>query len=211
MDKKLGDSAPPMREVVYRRIRENILLGVYQPGDHLKEAEIASNLGVSRTPVREALRRLKAEHFLVNEPHCGMVVSSIATGELEELYRVRAFVECMVIRKAAKNATAGDIAALTACLDAADGAADLQKRLDAIEAFNAYIQRMGGARQLSDVFYFVREKLRRMVASGHIDPLRSRQAAAEHRRIVAALAANDADAAEQETRLHLSNSSRKMI
>lgn len=209
MDKKISDSALRVREVVYRRIRENILLGIYQPGDRLKEAEVAAELGVSRTPVRAALRRLKTEYFVTYQPHCGMVVSSISTGELEDLYWVRTFVECILIRKAAANATAADIAALKGYLDSADKTDDMERRLDTIEAFNNYIQRMADAKQLSDVLYFVREKLRRIVASGHIDPMRSRQAAAEHRRIVEALAANDAYAAEQATWIHLSNSSRK--
>src|SRR5438128_2035964 len=66
---------------VTRAIRQAVLTGVYQPGDHLTEAEIAREMGVSHGPVREALRELEAENLIIIEPHRGPIVRALRAGD----------------------------------------------------------------------------------------------------------------------------------
>ena len=197
----------PIRDEVYDLIRQAIISGQYRPGDKLPEEELAEELGVSRTPVREALRKLEVENFVQHFSHRGVVVSQVNTAEILDLYEVRTHLECMLIRKAAQRATAADIVLLRKKLDQADAAQTVSRRLEAVEEFNDLLLRLSGSQQVLELQKRTREMLQRAVVSGHADPVRSKTAAAEHRAIVDALEARDPDLAERLVREHLSNSS----
>lgn len=81
-------------------IRDRILRGVYPAGRPLRQDAIAEQLGVSRIPVREALRLLEAEGLVTFHPHRGAVVTTLSLGEIEELYELRAFIEPDLVRRA---------------------------------------------------------------------------------------------------------------
>src|SRR6185437_16206705 len=78
-------------------IRERILSGAYAEGDPLRQDAIAAELGVSRIPVREALRQLEAEGLVTFSPHRGAVVSTFSIGEIEELFELRAQIEADLV------------------------------------------------------------------------------------------------------------------
>ena len=84
-------------------IRERILSGAYAEGDPLRQDAIAAELGVSRIPVREALRQLEAEGLVTFSPHRGAVVSTLSLEEIEELFELRADIECELLRRAMPN------------------------------------------------------------------------------------------------------------
>src|SRR5690348_2420010 len=96
-------------------LRERILRGDYPDGEPLRQDAIADELGVSRIPVREALRQLEAEGLVTFSPHRGAVVSTLSLEEIEELFELRADVECDLLRRAIPNigaehlARAGDV------------------------------------------------------------------------------------------------------
>jgi DNA-binding GntR family transcriptional regulator len=94
----------PKREAVYLRLKQAIVEGQLAPGQHLVETEVAARLGVSRNPVREALRKLEQEQ-LVYASTQGMVVSSISTKTIEEVYGIRALLEGWGCRLAAHHIT----------------------------------------------------------------------------------------------------------
>ncbi|MHB2034632.1 MAG: GntR family transcriptional regulator [Gemmatimonadaceae bacterium] len=81
-------------------IRDRILRGSYPAGEPLRQDALADQLGVSRIPVREALRLLEAEGLVTFNPHRGAVVSTLSLGEIEELFELRAFIETDLIRRA---------------------------------------------------------------------------------------------------------------
>jgi DNA-binding GntR family transcriptional regulator len=95
-------------------LRERILRGEYTEGEQLRQDAVAESLGVSRIPVREALRQLESEGLVTFNPHYGAVVSSLSLAEIEELSQLRALLEGELIRQAIPNLTADD-------LDRADG------------------------------------------------------------------------------------------
>jgi len=86
-------------------LRERILRGDYPDGEPLRQDALADELGVSRIPVREALRQLEAEGLVTFHPHRGAVVSSLSLDEIAELFELRAEIECDLLRRAIPNMT----------------------------------------------------------------------------------------------------------
>src|SRR5215207_2202456 len=86
-------------------LRERILRGDYPEGEPLRQDALADELGVSRIPVREALRQLEAEGLVTFNPHRGAVVSSLSLPEIAELFELRAEIECDLLRRAIPNTT----------------------------------------------------------------------------------------------------------
>lgn len=115
---------PPLVDAgaVYDRIRRSIVEGRYPPGARLVEQRLAEELDVSRTPVREAVRRLESEGLVVVARNRGAHVRPLAEGEVADLYEVRARLEAYAAELAAARATPADVATLRSAADAfADG------------------------------------------------------------------------------------------
>ncbi|HVZ78824.1 MAG TPA: GntR family transcriptional regulator [Gemmatimonadaceae bacterium] len=103
-------------------LRERILRGTYAAGEPLRQDAIAEQLGVSRIPVREALRLLEAEGLVTFNPHRGAIVSSLSIAEIEELFELRADIEGDLIHRAVPHMTAEHFAAIQDVLDAFEAA-----------------------------------------------------------------------------------------
>lgn len=115
---------PIARQTVARQasdaLRERILRGIYPDGTPLRQDAIAEELGVSRIPVREALRQLEAEGLVIFNPHRGAVVSTLSLDEIEELFELRAQIESDLLRRAMPHTTVEEIARAKEVLDAYD-------------------------------------------------------------------------------------------
>ena len=94
-----------LRGKVFQKIREEILSGVYQDGEELREVTLGEKLGVSRTPVREALRQLELEGLVTIVPNKGAYVTSISRKDVEDIYKNRSLLEGLCARCATKNNT----------------------------------------------------------------------------------------------------------
>lgn len=100
------------RDQVLERLRDAIIAGHFKPGDRLIERELCERMGVSRTSIREALRRLEAEQLIEVEPRRGPVVTRVTRKQVAEIYEVRALLEAALVRRFAEKANDADIAAL---------------------------------------------------------------------------------------------------
>lgn len=200
----------PIRDEVYHRIRQAIICGTYRPGEKLQEMDLAADLGTSRTPVREALRKLEVENLVTYYPHRGTVVSEAPVEEIEELQKVRTLLEVFIARRAAQRATPDDIRTLRKILALEELCEEPDEILDAVEKFNEKLFETSGAASLVDLNRRIRELLQRMVVSNHLDPVRRAQAHIEHLRIVDALEAGDPDLAEKYTVEHMGNAPRRL-
>lgn len=98
-------------------LRERILRGDYPEGEPLRQDALADDLGVSRIPVREALRQLEAEGLVTFSPHRGAVVSSLSLDEIDELFELRAEIECELLRRAMPKMTKDQLDRATDVLD----------------------------------------------------------------------------------------------
>jgi DNA-binding GntR family transcriptional regulator len=101
-DESLGDFA-------YRVMREAVRSGRFRPGEHLREADVARWLGISRTPVREAFHRMVSERLLVEGPWNGVMLAELGADELKQLYAVREALEGTAAALAAEHATKAEV------------------------------------------------------------------------------------------------------
>lgn len=107
-------------DLAYIRIRQRIIAGEYPAGAHLKEEQVAEETGVSRTPVREALRRLNTEHLVKFVPNRGAYVTSWSTEDIEEIFTLRALLEGHAAARAATRITKTEITELAMCVEEID-------------------------------------------------------------------------------------------
>lgn len=101
-------------ELAFAKLMRAIEDGTYEPGDRLREIEITERLNLSRTPVREALRRLEAENIVEHRPRLGAVVRSLGRTEVVELYEMRLVLERTAAEMAAKHASDAEVDAMDA-------------------------------------------------------------------------------------------------
>lgn len=99
-------------DVAYSAIRQGLSAGRWAPGSHLRESELAAELGISRTPVREALRRLASEQLVSFEPHLGVRVAGWSHQDIEEIFALRVELESFAAGQAARHATQLQVAEL---------------------------------------------------------------------------------------------------
>ncbi|SMG42789.1 transcriptional regulator, GntR family [Dethiosulfovibrio salsuginis] len=104
-NKNSSEISPTNKEKIYSAIKEKILSGKLQGGHQIRAAEVAKNYGVSGTPVREALIQLEGEGYVIYEPYKGAIVKSISKKEVQEIFKIRAVLECMAMETALKRMT----------------------------------------------------------------------------------------------------------
>jgi DNA-binding GntR family transcriptional regulator len=200
---------PVVVDEVSKAIRSAILDGRLGRGTHLVERELADQLGVSRTPVREALRRLEREGLLVYEPRRGMVVSGFDEQSVRDLYLMRELLEGLAARLAAERHQPGEMEELERRLREAEAAVE-RDDVDAAAAENValtlQIYRMAHSPRLEQTLAALRDYIESFTRAGYRDDCRLRQAHREHTAIVAAIRAGDGALAEELTRLHVRRS-----
>ncbi|NDL66751.1 GntR family transcriptional regulator [Anaerotalea alkaliphila] len=102
----------PLRDVVFNSLREAILKGEFQPGERLMEKQLAEKMGVSRTPIREAIRKLELEGLVVMIPRKGAEVAQITEKDLKDVLEVRATLEALAVKIACQKMTEEELQAL---------------------------------------------------------------------------------------------------
>lgn len=191
----------------YRLIRAQILSGDRQGGDWLREGDLAESLGVSRTPVREALRRLTAEGLVRYERNRGVQVQAWTTEDLDEIFSLRSVLEPWASRLAALAGTADldELAALAHEMDAAaaGASADVDRITELNNRFHRLILDGAGNRRLSSVVSSVVQVPLVWQTFSHYSEESLRRSLAHHHELVSALAARDGDWAESVMRSHV--------
>ncbi|MFD5696737.1 GntR family transcriptional regulator [Streptomyces lasiicapitis] len=189
---------PPAAERVYAHVKQAVLERRYEGGTLLTEGELAEAVGVSRTPVREALLKLEVEGLLRLYPKKGALVLPVSAQEIADVVETRLLVETHSVRKAVP-APAGLLDRLTELLERQReqaAAGDLAAAAVTDRCFHAEIVRSGGNDILSRLYDQLRDRQLRMgVAVMHSHPDRIAKTLAEHEEILAALTAEDAEAA----------------
>lgn len=109
---RITEHPPLRRDQAFERLRDAIIKGHFKPGDRLIERDLCEKMGVSRTSIREVLRRLEAEQLIQVEPRRGPVVARVTRKQVAEIYEVRALLEAALVRRFAERASDADIAAL---------------------------------------------------------------------------------------------------
>lgn len=191
---------------VAERLRQRILAHELEAGSWIDEQELARQYGISRTPLREALKVLAAEGLVTLKPRRGCYVSEVSDRDLDEVFGVMAVLEAECARLCAESATDAELEALQAIhdrLEAAAQARDLDAFFEANQAFHEAIQSLSANRWMANLLADLRKviKLARhhsLFSDGRID-----QSLAEHRQILRALRTRDGGEAQELMRAHL--------
>ena len=194
-----------MQKDAYALIVEAIEAGTYQPGDRLVESELAERLGVSRTPVREALQRLETQAMVTRDGR-SLIVSSLDHNQLSELYAVRTELEGLAARLAARHATDEEVRVLRGMVDDDMGllGGDPRALARANKRFHRQIHLASHNRFLVQQLDLVHRSMALMANTTFAAEGRDVAGLAEHAAIVAAIEARDGDAACSALRTHIS-------
>ena len=198
-------SRPALRDQVKDLLLERLARGEYAPGDRLVETAIARELGVSQAPVREALRDLEQLGLVVHEPHRGCSVRKVSTAELREAFPVRAALEAVAARLAARAITPAELAELEHQLEQmleAARAGDPLAQAHANARFHGTIVRAASNATLERLWSLLEPFARTYLTSVQPDA-NLEELAERHRPILDALRAGDPAAAAQVMHDHL--------
>ena len=202
-------------EAAYVQIRRRILDNLWPPGHRALEQEVALALGMSRTPVREALMRLQAEGLVEVIPRHGMRVLPVSPNDMREIYQILTALECMAAELlASRKPSDKDLKPLvdaTKAMDKALKAEDLDAWAAADERFHAHLVELAGNRQLQATVlnYWDRAHRARMFTLRlRPKPVNSTQ---EHMQMVERLRAGDPEGAARVTRAHRERANRELV
>ncbi|MEL3891932.1 GntR family transcriptional regulator [Ferrovibrio sp. MS7] len=191
---------------VRERLADEILLGQLEPGSRLDEQSLAQRFGVSRTPVREALKQLAVTGLVEARPHKGVVVSAVTPERLAQMFEAMADLEAACARHAAlrmDDAERHALASLHALSREAATAGDFERYDQLNRDFHALILRGCHNDYLSEAAQSLRLRVTPFRRAQFLNPARIEESYAEHEALVAAILARDADAAQATMRGHL--------
>lgn len=201
-------SHKPLREIVYDQLKVQILEGKITPGTRMMEVSLAEEMGVSRTPVREAIRKLERDGLVVIEPRRGAYASEISVKDIVDTLIVREDLESLAAELAAKVITPDQISELKEVAKRfanAIDAGDPERMIDGDEEIHRLIVTFSGNKTLMQLSETVQELALRFRYLYFDDFSRYRHVPDEHNAIIDALQDGDADRAREAARTHVHN------
>ena len=208
------DAYKPLRELVADNIRQAILRGTFPPGMRLMELQLASDIGVSRTPVREAIRALELEGLVVMIPRRGAYVANISIKDINEVYEVRTALEVLAAGLAAERIDDAELDEMERTLITMSGltpAHDIDKLVATDTKFHDIIYKASRNGRLISIVNNLREQINSIRGGSMVYPGRMADMMEEHRAIVDAIAQRDSDVAQQAVRTHMENAERTLL
>lgn len=204
----------PLRDVVFNTLRQAILRGELEPGERLMEIQLAHKLGVSRTPIREAIRKLELEGLVVMIPRKGAEVARITEKDMRDVLEVRGTLEELAVTLACKNVTKEAIDELTMAnklFEAAIVSKDVVKIVDADVDFHDVIYRMTDNQRLIQIINNLSEQMYRYRLEYVKDARSHSILISEHADIIRKLESNDEEGAKAVINQHIYNQEKGII
>jgi len=207
-----GRTNPESRgEWTYQQLREAIQAGELKPGERIREIEMAKRLEVSRTPVREALRRLEADGLLTFVPYRGMVIAELDHQAVMELYQMREVLEGTAAGLAARHASEAEITLLRDLIAADPGDGDPKALAKHNRQFHGSLYRSAHNRYLLKTLNVLSDAMALLGMTTLSLTGRSATARQEHQDIVDAVEARDQERAETTARYHIREAQRARL
>lgn len=207
-------NAPALYEQVAERLRARIFAHELAPGSWIDEQALALEYGISRTPLREALKVLASEGLVLLKPRRGCYVTELSEQDLDEVFPVMALLEGQVAEEATRRATSADFARLQAIHDELErhaAANDADRFFETNQRFHAALQEIAGNRYLAQLI----DDARKVIKLTRRDSLRLdgrlRQSLSEHRDILQAVLARDSALAAQRMHAHLMSGRKALL
>lgn len=208
------DNYKPLRELVFESLREAIISGQLRPGERLMEIQLAEEMGVSRTPVREAIRKLELEALVVMIPRKGAYVAGLSLKDIVDVFEIRGALEGLAAELAAERITDNELEELERYLvkisdDIEKG--DLEKVVATDTDFHSILYQASRNQRLSQIISNLREQIQRFRTTSLSYPGRMKTALEEHRKIVEAISARDGELACKLAQEHIENAENSMM
>ncbi len=196
-----------LADQVFEHLEYDILSGKYSRGTLLTEMKLSAELGVSRTPIREALRRLEQEH-LIAETGKGSLVLGITENDLADIFLIRKNLEGMAVARATENCSEQQLSELKETVELQEfylsrHDAEQIKLMD--NRFHQLIYSIGGSNVFSEVLVPLHKKIQKYRRAAIENGSRAEASVKEHRDIFDAIAARDTKKAEELSNLHVNN------
>ena len=226
MDQRLTpiklDSYQPLREVVCESLRDAIRKGILKPGQRIMEIKLAEELGVSRTPVREAIRKLELEGYVVMMPRRGTYVADMSIRDINEIFEIRTALESLSNGLAAEHITEDELEHLQRLLvviggyikeyeDGPDCEAAMDKIVKTDIEFHDLLYHAARNNRLVGIISNLRDQLTRFRTLSMSYPGRLEATLDEHREIVETIANGDGRAARKAAVHHMENSEKTLL
>lgn len=216
--RKLGpiqlDSYQPLREVVCETLRDAVRRGILQPGERLMEIQLAEDLGVSRTPVREAIRKLEMEGYVIMMPRRGTYVADLSIRDINEVFEIRTSLESLASGLASERITEDELEKLQRLLveiGACIKSGDMESIVRADTEFHDLLYQASRNTRLVGIISNLREQLTRFRTTSMSFPGRLKATLEEHRKIVEAIAQGDEKAARKAAEHHMEKSEQTLL
>lgn len=196
----------PLTRLAYERLRESILSGQMVPGEIYNEMALAKEMGVSRTPVREALLELSSQGLVTFLPRKGVQVNYFTERDVEEVFEIRNAIELAIAEKVARNAASHDFSKVEKALAENAKAAkkqDTQAFLRADRAVHHELAALSGNRRMMAIISNLRDIIHLMSVEALTKPHRLEEVPSEHMQVVEAMRAGDVDKAVEAMRYHM--------
>ena len=204
----------PLRDVVFNTLRQAILTGELKPGERLMEIHLANKLGVSRTPIREAIRKLELEGLVTMIPRRGAEVAQITEKSMNDVLEVRRAMDALCVELACDRITPEELELLkTACDDfeAAVRTKDVKKIAQADVALHDIIVRATGNQRLIQLVNNLSEQMYRYRFEYIKDSSQHERLVEEHRIIYQSIVRKDRETASQAAKTHIDNQEKSII
>lgn len=203
-----------LRGRVFHKIREDILKGKYRQNEAMKELQISKELGVSRTPVREALRQLELEGLVTIIPNKGAVVSGVSAKDIEDIYAIRSLIEGLSAKWAAENIGEAQLNELEEIVYLSEfhlKKGHIEQLYELDNKFHEMLYEASGSKILRHVLSDFHHYVQRVRKTSLAEPERAEKSIAEHKAILEALRSKDSEAARGLTNVHVQNTSKNVI
>lgn len=198
----------PLRDVVFNTLRRAILMGELEPGERLMELQLTERLGVSRTPIREAIRKLELEGLVVMAPRRGAAVAKITEKDLQDVLEVRCSLEELAVELACERITAEEISELRECIGAfrkATEGNDVTAIAEQDVRFHDIIFTATNNNRLVQMLSNLREQMYRYRVEYLKDTDTHGQLLSEHEEILRRLERRETGEAKEAIRRHITN------
>ena len=208
------DSYKPLRELVFENIRQAIVKGIFAPGERLMEIQLADDLGVSRTPVREAIRKLELEGFVVMIPRRGTYVANLSIKDINDVYEIRISLDVLAAGLAAERIEPEELEELNRLLleiTKASASGSMEKIVKLDTAFHDVLYKASRNDRLRNIINNLREQITGIRGTSMRYPGRLADTIEEHRALVDSNAARDSEKAQAAARIHLENAEHTLL
>ena len=210
----ITDAYLPLRDLVFITLREAILQGKLEPGESLMEIALANQLGVSRTPIREAIRKLEIEGLVINAPRRGAVVAEITLKDLRDVLEVRRNLENLAVKLACEKANEQDIRELKELHRSFISTLkneDLTEVAQADVKFHDKIYEITDNKRLIQILSNLREQMYRYRFEYIKDEIHRRVLVDEHAMIIEGIENKDVDKAKKYMEIHIINQEKTIV